>query len=94
MKQFVRNVKIIGTGSYLPEKIVTNEMLEQTIDTSSKWIFDNLGVKERRIAASFEKTSDLAANAAYKAIESANLSPMEIDLIIVDNGCNKENIQF
>jgi len=83
MKQFVRNVKIIGTGSYLPNNIVTNEMLEKMVDTSSDWIVENLGIKERRVAAPKEKTSDLASKASLKAIESANLTPLDIDLIIV-----------
>ena len=50
MKQLVRNVKIIGTGSFVPEKIYTNEYLETIIDTNSEWIEKNLGIKERHIA--------------------------------------------
>lgn len=83
MKQLVRNVKIIGTGSYVPETVYTNEYLETILPTTSKWIFENLGIKERRIAAEQEATSDLAWKAGIKAIEHAGLSKDDIDLIIV-----------
>lgn len=83
MKQFVRNVKIIGTGSYLPERILSNKELEQMVSTDSAWIENNLGIKERRIAAKNESTSDLAAKAAVNAIKDANLTVEDIDLIIV-----------
>jgi 3-oxoacyl-[acyl-carrier-protein] synthase-3 len=83
MKQLVRNVKIIGTGSYVPEKILTNADIEKIVPTNSKWIEDNLGIKERRIAAKDEATSDIAAKAALKAIENSGLSKDDIDLIIV-----------
>jgi len=68
MKQLVRNVKIIGTGSYVPETIYTNKYLETIIDTNEEWIETNLGIKERRIAAKNQCTSDLASEAALKAI--------------------------
>ena len=83
MKQLVRNVKIIGTGSYVPDKILTNEELEKMVPTNSKWIFENLGIKERRIASDKEATSDLAAKAAIRAIENSGLTKDDIDLIIV-----------
>lgn len=83
MKQLVRNVKIIGTGSYLPETIFTNEYLETIIDTKSSWIYENLGIRERRIASKEQATSDLAAEAALRAIENAGLTKDDIDLIIV-----------
>lgn len=83
MKQLVRNVKIIGTGSYVPEKVITNEELEKTISTSAKWIYENLGIRERRMALANEATSDLATNAGKRAIENAGLKPSDIDLIIV-----------
>lgn len=83
MKQLVRNVKIIGTGSYVPETIYTNEYLETILPTSSQWIFDNLGIRERRIAAANEATSDLAWKAGERAIENAGLTKDQIDLIIV-----------
>jgi 3-oxoacyl-[acyl-carrier-protein] synthase-3 len=83
MKQLVRNVKIIGTGSFTPEKVYTNKYLETIIDTNDKWIQENLGIKERRIAASNEATSDLASKAALEAIKNAGLTKDDIDLIIV-----------
>ncbi|OPZ02919.1 MAG: 3-oxoacyl-(acyl-carrier-protein) synthase 3 [Bacteroidetes bacterium ADurb.BinA395] len=83
MKQLVRNVKIIGTGSYVPETIYTNKYLETIIPTSDKWIYENLGIKERRIASPNEATSDLASKAAINAIENSGLRKDDIDLIIV-----------
>lgn len=83
MKQLVRNVRIIGTGSYTPSKIVTNEYLSEILSTTPQWIEDNLGIKERRIAREDEFTSDLASQAAVNAIENAGLKKEDIDLIIV-----------
>jgi 3-oxoacyl-[acyl-carrier-protein] synthase-3 len=83
MKQLVRNVKISGTGSYLPEKILTNEYLETIIETNSKWVFDNVGILERRIAEDNQATSDLATIAGQRAIDDAGLKNEDIDLIIV-----------
>jgi len=83
MKQLVRNVKILGTGSYVPEQVYTNEYLESILPTNSKWIYENLGIKERRIAAQNETTSDLASKAGIRAIENSGLSKDDIDLIIV-----------
>jgi 3-oxoacyl-[acyl-carrier-protein] synthase III len=83
MKQLVRNVRIVGTGSYTPSKIITNEYLSEILPTSSIWIEENLGIKERRIAREDEATSDLAAEAAIKAIDNAGLKKDDIDLIIV-----------
>lgn len=83
MKQLVRNIKITSTGSYTPEKIFTNEYLETLVDTKSDWIFENLGIKERRIAADHQCTSDLAAEAAQRALDHSGYSAEDIDLIIV-----------
>lgn len=83
MKQLVRNVKIIGTGSYTPETIYTNQFLETILETSDEWIRDNLGIRERHIAAEGEATSDIAAKAAIRAIENSGISKDDIDLIIV-----------
>lgn len=83
MKQFVRSVKIKGTGSHTPETILTNKELERKIPTSDEWIQKTLGIKERRVAEKDEATSDLAAKAGAKAIESAKLTKDDIDLIIV-----------
>jgi 3-oxoacyl-[acyl-carrier-protein] synthase III len=78
-----RTVSIIGTGSYVPKKVLTNEDLSRIVDTSDEWITTRTGIKERRIAAKDEQTSDMAAKAALKAIEQAKISPAEIDLILV-----------
>src|SRR5436189_3601537 len=78
-----RTVSIIGTGSYVPERILTNEHLTKIVDTSDEWITTRTGIKERRIAAKDEHTSDMAAKAALKAIEQAKISPADIDLILV-----------
>jgi len=78
-----RTVSIIGTGSYVPEKILTNEDLSRIVDTSDEWITTRTGIKQRRIAAKDEHTSDMATKAALKAIEQAKISPAEIDLILV-----------
>lgn len=75
--------RITGTGGYLPDKVVTNADLEKTVDTNDQWIQDRTGIKERHIAAENETTCDLAEQAARKAMESANVSSEDIDLIIV-----------
>ena len=75
--------KIIGTGSYVPETILTNQDLEQRIATSSEWIVERTGVHARRIAAKDEATSDLAFQAGRRALQAAGVAPEEIDLIIV-----------
>jgi 3-oxoacyl-[acyl-carrier-protein] synthase-3 len=79
----VINSRIIGTGSYLPEKILSNEDLETMVETSSQWITDRTGIKKRHIVADNETTTDLAHFAALKAIEAAGITADEIDLIIV-----------
>lgn len=83
MKQLVRNVKIVGTGSYVPDIVYTNEYLETIVPTSAEWIYENVGIKERHIAASNQTTSDLATEAGKRALEDAGLQPSQIDLIIV-----------
>lgn len=75
--------KIIGTGSYLPSKVLTNYDLEKIVDTSHEWIFTRSGIAQRHIAAEGELTSDLALQASRKAIEAAGIGVDEIDLIIV-----------
>jgi 3-oxoacyl-[acyl-carrier-protein] synthase-3 len=83
MKQLVRTVKIIGTGSYVPDGRLTNVQLESLIPTNDEWIQKILGIKERRIARDDQPTSDLAARAGQKAIENAGILSEDIDLIIV-----------
>ncbi|MBX3694406.1 MAG: ketoacyl-ACP synthase III [Steroidobacteraceae bacterium] len=73
--------RIAGTGSYLPEKIVTNFDLAKTMDTSDEWIRERTGIVERHIAADGETTVDLAEQAARRAIDAAGIDPAEIDLI-------------
>ena len=75
--------KIGGTGSYLPNKILSNKDLEKMVDTTDEWIYTRTGIRERHIAAPEEMTSDLATIAAENAIASANIQASEIDLIIV-----------
>ncbi len=79
MKRFAR---IIGTGSYLPPKIITNSELEKTLETSDEWITGRTGIKERRVVDG-ESTCDLALEASKKALEMAEISASEIDLIIL-----------
>jgi len=76
-------VGIIGTGKYVPERILTNQQLEQMVETNDEWIVTRTGIKERRMAAATEATSDLAFEAAKRAIEAAGLTAEDIDLIIV-----------
>ncbi len=74
---------ITGTGSYVPEKVLTNFDLEKFLDTSDEWIVTRTGIRERRVAADGEYTSDLAAHAARRALEMANVEAEEIDFIVV-----------
>jgi 3-oxoacyl-[acyl-carrier-protein] synthase III len=75
--------KIIGTGSYLPAKVVTNYDLEKVVDTTHDWIFSRSGIAERHVAAEGELSSDLALQASSRALEAAGLTATDIDLIIV-----------
>jgi len=75
--------KVIGTGSYLPEKILTNHDLEKMVETSHDWIVSRSGIHERHIAAAGEMTSDLSLQASLRAIAAAGISASDIDLIIV-----------
>lgn len=75
--------KILGTGSYLPSKVVTNYDLEKQVDTTHAWIVERTGIHERRIAEPHETASVMGFAAAQKAIEAAQVSPEAIDLIIV-----------
>jgi len=75
--------RIIGTGSYLPARVVTNKELETQINTNDEWIVERTGIRQRHIAADTEGTCDLAEHAARRAMEMANCSADELDLIIV-----------
>ena len=74
---------IKGTGSYLPENIVTNQDLEKTLDTSDAWILERTGISQRHVASEHETTTSMAAEAAKKAIDASGIDPNEIDLIIL-----------
>jgi len=74
---------ILGLGSYVPEKVVTNKDLENMVDTTDEWIIARTGIRERRIAGEGEATSDLATKAAQLALVDAGVSASELDLIIV-----------
>lgn len=75
--------RIAGTGSYLPQRILTNADLERMVETTDEWIVTRTGIRERHIAADDEFTSDLAYQAALRAIEAADIAAAQIDLIIV-----------
>ena len=75
--------EVAGTGMYVPDKTCTNSDLEKTLNTSDEWIRTRTGISERRIAGKEESSSTLAVQAGIKALESANISPEEVDLIII-----------
>lgn len=75
--------RIVGTGSYLPERVLTNSDLERMVETSDQWIVERTGIRERHLAADNETTSDLALAASRQAIRAAGIDAQEIDLIIV-----------
>ncbi|UNK50408.1 ketoacyl-ACP synthase III [Lysobacter sp. S4-A87] len=75
--------RIAGTGSYLPEKVLTNDDLAKFIDTSDEWIAARTGIRERHIAAEGETTSDLAYHASVRALEAAGVDAKDLDLIVV-----------
>ena len=75
--------RIAGTGSYLPQRLVTNRDLEAIVDTSDQWIVERTGIRERHIAADGEFTSDLAAHACHAALAAAGRTPADVDLVIV-----------
>ena len=84
--------KIIGAGAYAPKRVVTNADLTQLVDTSDEWIAQRTGIRERRVADETETTSDLAVKAAQQALERANLTPDDIDFIVV--GTTSSDMQF
>ena len=78
-----RYASIIGTGSYLPERVMTNAELETIVDTSDEWIVSRSGIQERRIVAEGESTSDLAARAARIAMDRAGVTPDQVDMLLL-----------
>lgn len=79
----MRRSVIIGCGSYLPEKVLTNNDLAKIVDTSDEWIYQRTGIRQRHMAAEGEKTSDLATKAALRALERAGLTGKDIDAVIL-----------
>lgn len=79
----LRSVGILSTGSYTPERILTNADLEKMVETSDEWIVTRTGIRERRIASEEQASSDLAYEAAVKALEKARISAEDLDMIIV-----------
>ena len=75
--------RIAGTGGYLPERVLTNDELSKTVDTTDEWIRERTGIRERRIAAPGETTCDLAEQASRRALEAAGLEGADLDLIVV-----------
>ncbi len=79
----MKHARIAGTGSYLPERILTNSELEAMVDTTDEWIVTRTGIRERHIIADGETTSDMALHASRRAIQAAGIEAREIDMIIV-----------
>ena len=79
----MNHARIAGTGSYLPERVLKNDELSLTVDTTDEWIRERTGIRERRIAAPGETTCDLAEHAAHRALEAAGLDAGDLDLIVV-----------
>jgi 3-oxoacyl-[acyl-carrier-protein] synthase-3 len=79
----LRSVSITGVGSYVPSRVLSNQDLERIVETTDEWILSRTGIKERRIAAENEATSDMAAQAATRALTAAQITPEQVDLIIV-----------
>ena len=79
----MRRARIVGTGAYLPARVVSNEELSRTVDTSHEWIVQRTGIEQRHIAADGEMTSDLACAAAREALQNAGMDADRLDLIIV-----------
>src|ERR1041385_4695074 len=78
-----RTCSIVSVGSYVPQKVLTNADLEKMVETSDEWITSRTGIKARRVAAQDEFTSDMAAEAARRAMQNGGISADQIDLIIV-----------
>lgn len=79
----MNRARIIGTGSYAPERVVTNEELSKKVETSDAWIVERTGIKERRMAAEGEVTSDMATKAAVRALDMAGVKAEDLDMIVV-----------
>ena len=84
------NSAILGTGSYVPERILTNEDLERMVETSDTWIVERTGIRERRLAGPGQACSDLGIEAAHRALQAADVSPSELDMILLAT-CTGDN---
>lgn len=78
-----KRIGILGTGSHVPERVLSNNDLEKILDTNDEWIYKRTGIRERRIAAPHENASDLGKEASMRAMEMAGISPKDLDLIIM-----------
>ena len=76
-------IRILGTGSYLPEKVVTNDDIAQSLETSDEWIYSHTGIHSRHVAGEGDSTSTMAAKAAQAAMDAAGVKPEEIGLIVL-----------
>ncbi|MHB8418692.1 MAG: beta-ketoacyl-ACP synthase III [Myxococcales bacterium] len=83
MRETMPKSQIVGTGSYVPSRVLTNHDLEKLVETSDQWIVERTGIRERRVAAEGEAVSDMALAASRRALEMAGVRPEELDLIIV-----------
>ncbi|GAV23693.1 beta-ketoacyl-ACP synthase III [Carboxydothermus pertinax] len=83
MSRKIKGIEILGTGHYVPERVLTNHDLERNLDTSNEWIVTRTGIRERRIAKTNETTLTMAYNAAQEALKEAKVTPEELGLIIV-----------
>lgn len=79
----MKYARIVGTGSYLPAKVLTNAEIEKVVDTSDEWIVERTGIRERRVAAPDETSASMALEASRRALAAADVAPEELDLIIV-----------
>jgi len=79
----IRGVTITGTGMYVPDRVLTNHDLAKLVDTSDEWIVERTGIRERRIAAPEQASSDLALIACRRALEMAELEPQDVDQIVL-----------
>src|SRR5947209_7487667 len=77
------SIGVLGTGSYVPEKVLTSRTLESSLGLTADWIVSKTGIRERHIAAMHEATSDLATHAAERALMSAGIEASDVDLIVV-----------
>ena len=76
-------IRVLGTGSYLPEKVVTNDDIAKSLDTNDEWIYSHTGIHSRHVAGPGETTATMGAEAARRALEMAKVDPLEVGLIVL-----------